>query len=121
MQNYSNRKPTLSREIDETASFEKCVNMLGEYKKDALTIHGYFKNKSEKFNKYQYSLYIIAHNKKDETHILLNVPSWYGAKLEEDFLASGQTAEEFFEGNSIKEIVEFETKFGTDSYNIVIY
>lgn len=121
MKNYSNIKPTLTREIDETAKFTRCADLVGRFEEGVLTIHGYFKNKSKKYNKDQYSLYVIRHIKNKEDHLLLNVPGWYGEKLEQDFLASGQTAEEFFEGNSIAEIESFETKFGTDSYNIIIW
>ena len=72
---------------------------------------------SKMYNKDQYSLLV---NYKGEDYFL-NVPTWYGAAVEEDFSESGQTAAEFFDNAYIEEIEEFETKFNNNSFNIKIY
>ena len=53
--------------------------------------------------------------------MMLDIPYWYGRKVEEDFLSSNQTPEEFFGGESIKTISTFKTQYNTDSVSIELH
>ena len=121
MKNYSNKKSrTLSKEAGENTPFIKIKDLFGDrktFEKGEVTIHGFIKVRSKLYDKDQYSL-LVTYKGVD---YFLNVPTWYGAAVEEDFGNSGQTAEDFFEGASIKKIEEFETKFKNNTVNIVIY
>lgn len=117
MKNYSKGKGTLIGEIPEGTQFEKIADYVGPYNEGQFKVLGYLKTHSDLYNKPSYSLYCDLDGKK----ILLNIPTWYGSQLEEDFLESKQEPEEFFGGASIKEITTWETKFKNNSYNIEIY
>ena len=121
MKNFSNKKSkTLIKEVPDTTPFIKIKDLFPkerQFEKGDVHILGYIKVHSKMYDKDQYSLLI---NYKGVDYFL-NVPSWYGSSLEEDFKASEQTAEQYFEGAYIKEIEEFETKFNNNSMNIVIY
>lgn len=116
MKNYSRGKGTLIGEIPEGTKFEKIADYVGPYKEGQFKVLGYLKTHSDLYNKPSYSLFCDLDGKK----ILMNVPAWYGAQLEQDFQESKQGPEEFF-GASIKEITTWETKFKNNSYNIEIY
>lgn len=122
MKNFTNRKDTLTIALPKEAKFEKCSEYVGSYDKGQMAIMGYLKTLSKKYNKYQFSLVIqMYQDEKPVDLFLMNVPEWYGSKLEEDFMNTEQTAAEYFSDAWIKKIESFETKFQTDSYNIIIY
>ena len=54
---------------------------------------------------------------------MMNVPAWYGQKLEADFQQSGQTAEQYFENGTVSiELIEpFDTNTGNKSVSIMVY
>ena len=120
MKNYTKGKRTMIGEIPEGIEFKKCADYVGSYDEGDLIIMGYLKTRSELYNKDQYSLLISDQRGKKDTMFFLNVPAWYGAELEQDFLNSGEDAETFFAA-SIEAIESFETKYKKDSYNIMIY
>jgi hypothetical protein len=121
MKNYSNkRSKTLIKDVGENTPFIKIKDLFPEkrkFEKGDVPILGFIKVHSKMYNKDQYSLLV---NYKGEDYFL-NVPTWYGAAVEEDFSESGQTAAEFFDNAYIEEIEEFETKFNNNSFNIKIY
>lgn len=118
MKNFNQGKSTIIGTIEEGALFEKARGYVGKYDKGQINILGYLKTKSTNFpGTFNYSLYVEFADRK----FLMNVPSAYGEALESDFLASDQTAEEYFGGASIKEIRQFTTKFNTTSFDISIY
>lgn len=125
MKNYSSKKNTYTGRLDNEIPFVKKGAVTGKWAKGALMVRGYLKTFSEKFKNYQYSLYLDGRENKiadtGYTAILLNVPEWYGKQLEEDFLQSGQTAEDFFEDAYVESIETVETKFGTNTTVIRIY
>lgn len=126
MKNYSNEaKSTTIEKINEGANFVKITDLFPNidenspvnFGKDALKILGYLKTHSAVYNKDQYALYVNFNG----VYYLLNVSTWYGKRLEEDFNESGLTAEDFFKNVSISSIEAFKTKFNTLSYNIKIF
>lgn len=117
MKNFSAGKSTIIGQIEEGAIFEKIGEYVGSYDQNVFTIHGYLKTRSQKFNKEQYSLYVNL----GDRFFLLNVPDWYGIELEKDFMASDETAEQYFTGASIKTIESKHTKFGNGTHNITIW
>ena len=126
MKNYSNEaKSTTIEEINKGAQFVKITDLfpnINENKavnfgKDDIKILGYLKTHSAVYNKDQYALYVNFNG----VYYLLNVSTWYGKRLEEDFNESGLTAAEFFKDVSISSIEAFKTKFNTLSYNIRIF
>ena len=125
MKNYSSRKNTYTGRLDKEIPFIKKGELVGKWAYGALMVRGYLKTFSEKFKTYQYSLYLDGKEHKiadtGYTAILLNVPEWYGKQLEEDFIESGQSAEEFFEDAYVESIEVVETKFGTNTTVIRIH
>lgn len=128
MRNYTEEKnaSTIAGKIKEGTKFTKPSDFVGSYGKGQLGIKGYLKTHSEKYDKDQYSLYIerpqgVAVDNMDEASMLMNIPSWYGERLEEDFKNSKLSAEEYFADAFIKEIIQFDTRYGNPSYNIKIY
>ena len=117
MKNFSSGKSTIVGQIPENTPYTKAKEFLGTYDQGQMQVLGFIKTKSEMYNKDQYALFI----KKEKDHMLMDVPSWYGSALEDDFKESGQNASEYFKDAFIKEISEFETKFNTKSVNITIY
>lgn len=116
MKNYEAGKKTIVCAIPEGTEYKKAKDFLGDYEKGSMKVLGYIKTHSVLYDKDQYSLFVDYEGNK----ILLNVPAWYGSKLEADFEKSGQTAEEFFD-TSVKSIVTFATKFNNESVNILVY
>lgn len=128
MKNFTEEKnaSTIAGKIKEGTKFTKPSDFVGSYGKGQLGIKGYLKTHSEKYDKDQYSLYIertngVAVDNMDEASMLMNIPSWYGARLEEDFKNSKLSAEEYFDNAFVKEIIQFDTRYGKPSYNIKIY
>lgn len=121
MKNYNNSlNSTLAIEVPDETPFIKIDDLFGKtkkFKKGEVPILGIIKAHSEMYDKDQYSLLI---NYKEQFYFL-NVPAWYGKRVWEDLKESGQTAPEFFNGASIKEIEEFDTKFNNKSKNIIIW
>lgn len=117
MKNYSKGKSTLIGEIPEKCEFKKISDFVGSYNPGELKILGYLKTHSELYDKDSYNLFIERGKEK----FFLGVPAWYGKKLESDFKESGETPETFFGGASVQNIETFKTKFGNDSYNIIIF
>lgn len=124
MKNFSSGVSTISGTIIDGTKYVKCKDFVGVYDQDALMIKGFIKSHSDKFNKDTYSLYIERVKSVpgiDEVSMLMNVPEWYGRKLEEDFRSSGQTAEQYFD-TSLKEVSEVKTKnYNTTTYDIIVY
>ena len=110
-------KSTIAIQLPETMEFKKTADYVGDYKKGEFKIHGFLKTHSDLYNKEQYSL-VCEYKKKV---FFMNVPSWYGSRLETDFEESGETAETYFGGVSVAMIEEFTTKYNTTSYNVVIH
>ena len=128
MRNFTKEKnaSTIAGKIKEGTKFTKPSDFVGSYGKGQLGIKGYLKTHSDKYNKDQYSLYIertqgVAVENMDEASMLMNIPSWYGERLEEDFKNSKLSAEEYFADAFIKEIIQFDTRYDKHSYNIKIY
>lgn len=121
MKNFSNKKSkTLIKEVGENTPFIKIKDLFPdkrEFEKGEVPILGFIKVHSKMYDKDQYSLLI---NYKGVDYFL-NVPTWYGSSLEDDFKSSDQTAEQYFDNAYVKKIEEFETKFNNNSMNIVIY
>ena len=117
MKNFSSGKSTIIGQIEDGALFEKIADYVGNYELGQFQIYGYLKTKSKKFNTDQYSLYV---NLADR-FFLLNVPTWYGAELEKDFMASDETATDYFANASIKSIAPKATSKGNDTYQITIF
>ena len=121
MKNFSSKKSrTLIKEMGDQTPFIKIKDLFGDktqFKKGEVQVLGFIKVKSDMYDKVQYSLAITY----KDTDYFLNVPSWYGANLDEDFQNSEQTAAEYFKDAFIKEIEEFPTKFKNNSYNIIVF
>ena len=107
---------TLIGQIPEGIEFEKIKDYVGTYEKGDVVIQGYLKTHSEKYNRDNYSLYVLFKG----TPKLLNVPGWYGSQLEEDFRAEGGNAEEYFKDVFLNMVEPYSTKSG-DSVSIEIY
>lgn len=116
MKNFKNGKGTLIGQIPEGIEFEKSKDYLGKYEKGDLQVMGYLKTKSEKYKTDNYSLYVDLKGTKK----LLNVPSWYGKQLEEDFLEEGGDPEVYFKDAFIEQIETLSTGKG-DSVSITVY
>lgn len=116
MKNFKNGKGTLIGQIPEGIEFEKSKDYLGKYEKGDLQVLGYLKTKSEKYKTDNYSLYVDLKGTKK----LLNVPSWYGKQLEEDFLEEGGDPEAYFKDAFIEQIETLSTGKG-DSVSITVY
>ena len=116
MKNYAGGKSTVIGEIPKDTEYKKIKDYVGEYEVGEMKVLGYIKSHSDLYNKDQYSLFI----EYKEAKFLLNVPAWYGSRLEEDFQGGNETAEEFF-NCYIMEIEEFTTKNGNKSHNIIIW
>lgn len=128
MKNFTEEKKnsTIAGKIKEGTQFTRPSDFVGSYGKGQLGIKGYLKTHSEKYDKDQYSLYIertegVTVDNMDEVSMLMNIPSWYGERLEEDFKNSKLSAEDYFADAFIKEIIQFDTRYGKPSYNIKIY
>ena len=126
MKNYSNAKNSTTIEpINKGAKFAKITDLFGniepdtrvEFKPNEVKVLGYLKTHSEMYDKDQYALYINY----DGVYYLMNVSTWYGRKLEVDFINEGANAEEFFKDCSISSISAFMTKFNTLSYNVSVF
>lgn len=126
MKNYSNEaKSTTIEKINDGANFVKITDLFPNidennpvnFGRDALKILGYLKTHSDVYNKDQYALYVNFNG----VYYLLNVSTWYGKRVEDDFIKSGLTAVDFFKDASISTIEAFKTKFNTLSYNIKIF
>lgn len=125
MRNYTARKNTFIGRLDKDIPFVKKGEVVGNWEKGKLRCRGFLRTHSERFNKDQYSLFIesteghIAGTKSNA--VLLNVPTWYGEQLEDDFTDSGLLAEDFFKDAWIKSIEMQDTKYGTKTAVITIY
>lgn len=116
MKNFKNNKGTLIGQIPEGVEFEKSKDYVGSYEKGDIQVLGYLKTKSDKYKTDNYSLYVDFKGKKK----LLNVPTWYGKQLEEDFIQEGGDPESYFKDAFIKTIEPLATGKG-DSISIEIY
>lgn len=118
MRNFTSNRPlTTTVKIDKGVPFKKAKDFLGKYTEKQMQVLGYIKTYSEMYEKDQYSLYVDYEGNK----VMINVPAWYGQRLEADFTESGQTPEEYFADTFVKEIVEFDTKYNSKSVNIIVY
>lgn len=117
MKNFTAGKSTIIGTIEKDTPFKKAKDFVGEYSEKEMRVLGYIKTHSDMYNKDQYSLYVDYQNSK----MLLNVPSWYGEKLEEDFNESGIAPDRYFANAYIRKIETFQTKYNTASLNILIY
>lgn len=124
MKNFSNNKQrTLVKEAGDNVAFIAIKDLFPDpkkrtFEKGEIPILGYIKVNSKTYQgKVNYSLLI---NYKG-TEYFLNVPTWYGEQLEEDFIAEAQPAAEYFDNAYIKEIEEFETKYKNNTFNIIIF
>ncbi len=119
MKNLGKGTSTVIGSVPEGTPYKKARDMMGKYEKGQFTIYGYLKTHSEKYNRDGYVLCCKFMNED----ILLNVPEWYGRKLEADFQQSRQTAENYFENGTVSiELIEpFETQNGNKSVSIMIF
>lgn len=119
MKNFGKGTSTVIGEIPEGTPYKKAKDMLGKYEKGQLTVYGFIKTHSERYNRDGYCLAC----KFLGEDMLMNVPEWYGVKLAADFAASGQTAEEYFNNgtDSIEMIEPFTTNNGNQSVTITVY
>lgn len=119
MKNFGKGTSTVIGSVPENTPYKKAKEMYGKYEKGQLTIYGYLKTHSEKYNRDGYVLCC----KYIGNDVLVNIPEWYGKKLEADFLQSGQTPEEYFDnGNVSIELIEpFDTQNGNQSVSIMIF
>ena len=117
MINFTSNKSTVIGKIKVNTPFKKAKDFIGSYEKGSMKVMGYLKTHSDMYDKDQYSLYVNF----EGNYIFINVPTWYGERLDRDFQSSNLTADEYFENASIKEIQTFKTKFNTESVNVVIY
>ena len=124
MKNFSNNKArTLVKEAGENVPFIGIKDLFPDpekrvFKKGDIPVYGFIKVNSKTYkDKVNYSLLIEY---KGEEYFL-NVPSWYGAELEEDFTNEAQPAAEYFKDAFIEKIEEFETKYKNNTYNIIVF
>ena len=117
MKNFSRGNSTIVGQIPENTPFTKAKEFVGIYKKGEMQVLGFIRTKSEMYNKDQYALFI----KKGNDYMLMNVPSWYGSTLEDDFTDAGSNAVEYFKDAFIQSISEFDAKNNTKSINIKIF
>lgn len=136
MKNYkSTGNSSIEGEIPEQMFYVKAKDLLGTYEKGDLQIMGFLKTKSQLYNRDQYCLFIKYNTKKafpaimnermasgvNHEYFFLNVPEWYGKRLEEDFRESDETAEEFFKDAYIEVIEELTTNKNSNTVNILIF
>ena len=136
MKNYkSTGKSSVVGEIPEQMYYVKAKDILGEYEKGELQVLGFLKTKSQLYNREQYCLFIKGNLNKmipaivngrmaaevDHPYFFLNVPEWYGKRLEEDFKSEDTTAEEFFKDAFIEFIQELPTNKNSNTIDILIY
>lgn len=136
MKNYkSTGRSSIVGEIPEQMYYVKAKDMLGHYNKGDLQVLGFLKTKSQLYNRDQYCLFIkynpdvaipAVMNERmatgvDHTYFFLNVPEWYGKRLEEDFQSEDTTAEQFFVGAYIETIEELPTNKNSNTIDILIY
>lgn len=119
MRNFGKGNSTVIGSVPEGTPYKKARDMMGKYEKGQFTVYGYLKTHSDKYNRDGYVLCCKFMNED----ILLNVPEWYGRKIEADFQQSGQTAEQYFENGTVSiELIEpFETQNGNKSVSIMIF
>lgn len=136
MKNYkSTGRSSVVGEIPEQMYYVKAKDMLGHYDKGDLQVLGFLKTKSQLYNREQYCLFIKFNKDKafpavmnermatgvDHHYFFLNVPEWYGKRLEEDFKGEDTTAEEFFKDAYIETIEELPTNKNSNTIDILIY
>lgn len=117
MKNFNAKKSTIGIQLPNKPDFVRAKDFVGKYKKGEMQVCGYIRTHSELYNKDSFSLAVIYKNEG----LFLNVPAWYGEQLEDDFVDSGQDAEEYFADSYVKEISTFTTKFNTESVRITVY
>ena len=119
MKNLGKCNSTVIGQIPEGTPYKKAKELYGEYERGQLTIYGYLRTHSDKYNRDGYVLCC----KLNGEDFFMNVPEWYGKKLEADFQQSGQTAEQYFENGTVSiELIEpFETQNGNQSVSIMVY
>ena len=136
MKNYkSTGRSSVVGKIPEQMYYVKAKDILGEYEKGELQVLGFLKTKSQLYNRDQYCLFIKCSTTKmipaivnermaagvDHPYFFLNVPEWYGKRLEEDFKDADVPAEEFFKDAFIEFIEELSTNKNSNTINILIY
>jgi hypothetical protein len=136
MKNYkSTGRSSVVGEIPEQMFYVKAKDMLGHYDKGDLQVLGFLKTKSQLYNRDQYCLFIKYNTDKafpaimnerlkagvNHPYIFLNVPEWYGKRLEEDFQSEEVAAEEFFKDAFIEIIEELTTNKNSNTIDILIY
>ena len=117
MKNFTSERSTVIGNIEKGTPFKKAKDFVGKYKDGEFFVLGFIKTHSDMYDKDQYSLYVLYQGEK----FLMNVPNWYGSKLEYDFNVSKLTPEEYFNNACIDTIKTFKTKYNTESINITIY
>ena len=119
MKNFGKGNSTVIGSIPEGTPYKKAKDLYGKYERGQLTIYGYLKTHSDKYNRDGYVLCC----KLGGEDFMMNVPAWYGQKLEADFQQSGQTAEQYFENGTVSiELIEpFDTNTGNKSVSIMVY
>ena len=124
MKNFGKGKSSIVGQIPDDCKFTKAKDFVGHYEKGLLNVRGLLKTHSDMYNKDQYSLYIVREGKvdnMDEPYMLMNVPSWYGEKVEADFKDEGLPAEEYF-NTSISDItVQSTKKYNSETICIDVY
>lgn len=136
MKNYkSTGKSSVVGEIPEQMYYVKAKDILGHYEKGELQVLGFLKTKSQLYNREQYCLFIKGNLNKmipaivnermaagvDHPYFFLNVPEWYGKRLEEDFKDEDVPAEDFFKDAFIETIEELPTNKNSNTIDILIY
>ena len=93
MKNYHNATTsTTVKKIPDSVKFQKITDLFPTlsvespvtFPPEKWSILGFIKTHSSMYDKDQYSLYIT----EGSNEYLINVPSWYGASLEDDFKES---------------------------------
>ena len=118
MKNYTAGNHTYIGRIEKDTPFVKKGEIVGSFEKGYLRVKGYIKTVDKKYGGFNYSLFLAY---PDQREVLYNVPKWYGEVLEKDFKESGEDAETFFNGASIKSIEKETTKYDTETIVITIY
>ena len=117
MKNFTSESSTMIGKAEKGTPFKKAKDFIGKYEDGEMCVLGYIKTHSDMYDKDQYSLYVVYQGEK----FFMNVPSWYGKRLEQDFTTSKLTPEEYFENSFIETIKTFKTKYNTESISITVY
>ena len=119
----SDSKSSVAIELPQEMAYHAVSEFVGSYEPGQITVHGFIKTKSNLYNKDQFVLVVkmddsVIISGVEENIFFMNIPAWWGKKLEDDFRESGKSSTEYFTGVSITSVEAEKSKYNNTTYNI---